>query len=409
MEITSHNNSWKKPFFLFWISQAFSLFGSTLVQFALVWWLTRTTGSASILATATAIAIIPEIVVSPFAGAIIDRSNRKKVMMLADAVIAIATVLLALMFYFDLVQIWHIYVLMFIRAVGGAFHFPAEQASISLMVPGEHLARIAGLNQALRGGVNIIAPPLGALLLELLDVQGTLAVDFITAFIAVGLLFFIHIPQPVVSEEQNLLTIKTLAADMLSGLRYILNWKGLVALIAIAMGFKIALSPAFSLLPLLVSKHFNGSAAQYALMESISGIAVVAGGLLLGIWGGFKKKIWTTWLALVLMGACFIWISTLQPAQFPVFLGAIFVLSFMFPLIDGPFLAILQANVTHDYQGRVLTMTSSLLWITTPIGLAIAGPLADRFGLQVWYLLSGITCLLGMLVGLLLPQVRNIE
>jgi len=409
MEITSHNNSWKKKFFLFWISQAFSLFGSTLVQFALVWWLTRTTGSASILATATAIAIIPEIVVSPFAGAIIDRSNRKKVMMLADAVIAIATVLLALMFYFDLVQIWHIYVLMFIRAVGGAFHFPAEQASISLMVPGEQLARIAGLNQALRGGVNIIAPPLGALLLELLDVQGTLAVDFITAFIAVGLLFFIHIPQPEVSEEQKSLTIKTLAADMLSGLRYILNWKGLVALIAIAMGFKIALSPAFSLLPLLVSKHFNGSAAQYALMESISGIAVVAGGLLLGVWGGFKKKIWTTWLALVLMGACFIWISVLKPTQFPVFLGAIFILSFMLPLIDGPFLAILQANVTHDYQGRVLTMTSSLLWITTPIGLAIAGPLADRFGLQVWYLLSGITCLLGMLFGLLLPQVRNIE
>jgi len=409
METDTCSNSWKKPFFVFWVSQAFSLFGSSLVQFALVWWLTKTTGSASILATATTIAIIPEIVVSPFAGAVIDRANRKKVMMLADSVIAVATIILAAMFYLGVVQIWHVYLLMFVRSVGGAFHFPAEQASISLMVPGEHLARIAGLNQALRGGVNIIAPPLGALMLELLDVQGALSIDFIPAFIAVALLFFIRIPQPKLPADRPAFTIKTLTTDMLSGLRYILNWKGLVALIAIAMGFKIALSPAFSLLPLLVNKHFNGDAAQYALVESISGIAVVLGGVLLGIWGGFKKKIWTTWFSLGAMGGCFIWISTLQPGQFSIFLPAIFILSFMLPLIDGPFLAILQANVTPDYQGRVLTMTTSLLGITTPIGLAIAGPISDRYGLQIWYLLSGVMCLLGMMIGLLLPQVRNIE
>ncbi len=105
METDTRSNSWKKPFFVFWVSQAFSLFGSSLVQFALVWWLTKTTGSASILATATTIAIIPEIVVSPFAGAVIDRANRKKVMMLADSVIAVATIILAAMFYLGVVQI----------------------------------------------------------------------------------------------------------------------------------------------------------------------------------------------------------------------------------------------------------------------------------------------------------------
>ncbi len=409
MPAISPSNNWKKPFFIFWISQAFSLFGSTLVQFALVWWLTKTTGSASILATATAIAIIPEIIVSPFAGAIIDRTNRKRVMMLADSIIAIATIILAVIFYLGAVEIWQIYVLMFIRAVGGAFHFPAEQASIPLMVPNEHLSRIAGLNQALRGGVNIIAPPLGALFLDLLDVQGTLSIDFITAFIAVFFLFIIRIPQPEQSSSNIAFTLKDLLRDMKLGLQYILNWKGLVALIAIAMGFKIALSPAFSLLPLLVNKHFNGDAAQYALVESISGIGVVVGGLLLGVWGGFKKRIWTTWFALLSMGVCFIWISRLKTDQYSIFLPAIFILSFMAPLIDGPFLAILQANVTPEYQGRVLTMTTSLLWLTTPIGLAIAGPVSDRFGLQIWYAISGVLCLLGMLIGLLLPQVREIE
>jgi DHA3 family macrolide efflux protein-like MFS transporter len=172
MQTNNQNRSWVKPFFIFWISQAFSLFGSTLVQFAIVWWLTKTTGSASILAAASAIAIIPEIVVSPFAGVIVDRSNRKIIMMLADSIIAVVTILLAVLFYFGVVQIWQIYVVMFIRAVGESFHYPAEQASVALMVPSDSLSRIAGLNQALRGGVNIIAPPLGALLLEVLNVQG---------------------------------------------------------------------------------------------------------------------------------------------------------------------------------------------------------------------------------------------
>jgi DHA3 family macrolide efflux protein-like MFS transporter len=217
MAADNHLNSWKKPFFAFWISQAFSLFGSTLVQFALVWWLTKSTGSASILATASAIAILPEIIVSPFAGAIVDRTNRKTVMMVSDSLIAVATIILAVMFYFGIVQIWHIYMLMFIRAVGGAFHFPAEQASVSLMVPGEQLSRIAGMNQALRGSVNIVAPPLGALLLEWLDVQGTLSVDFITAFFAVAILFFIRIPQPENASENTSMTFKSLLADMFGG------------------------------------------------------------------------------------------------------------------------------------------------------------------------------------------------
>ncbi|MDK2981938.1 MAG: transporter, family, macrolide efflux protein [Chloroflexota bacterium] len=409
MENNTLANRWKKPFFTFWVSQAFSLFGSSLVQFALVWWLTRTTGSASVLATASAMAVLPEILVSPFAGAIIDRSNRKRVMILADGMIALATVILAVVFFFGAVQIWQVYLLMLVRSIGGAFHYPAEQASISLMVPEKHLSRIAGLNQALYGGINIIAPPAGALLLELLDVQGTLAVDVITAFIAISILLFIHIPQPAAKDEKEPISFSSLFADLKGGLRYILDWKGLVALIGIAMAFKLALSPAFSLLPLLVSKHFNGDAAQYALVESISGIGVVAGGLILGVWGGFKKRIWTMWASLLSIGLSLLWVSTMRPDQFSLFLPAMFLFGFMVPFIDGPFIAIIQANVNPDYQGRVLTMTTSLLWLTTPIGLGIAGPVADTFGIPVWYALAGGLCLVGMLVGSLLPQVRNIE
>ncbi len=405
----TNTTSWKKTFSLFWISQGFSVFGSVLVQFALVWWLTKTTGSASILATATAFAIIPEIIINPIAGAIVDRSNRKKIMILADSAIAIATILMALLFYFGIVEIWHVYVLMTLRAIGGAFHYPAQQASITMMVPEEHLARIAGLNEAMRGGINIIAPPLGALFLEILDIQGTLSIDFLTAAIAVGLLFFIHIPQPEKSKESSSFHFSSLLSDMKDGMAYLLRWKSLVILIILALVFKLALSPAFSLYSLLVNKHFGGDAAQYALVESISGIGIVLGGLFLGVWGGFKKKIWTLWSAVGGMGLCLIWISQLASTQFFVFNIATFVLSFVLPMIDGPFMAILQSNISPEYQGRVFSLTSSLLWLTTPIGLAVAGPVSDRYGITFWFFLAGILTLVSTSIGLFLPQVRNIE
>ena len=148
---------WKLPFFTIWTGQAFSLIGSNLVQFALVWWLTETTGSATILAVASIMAVLPQVFLGPIAGALVDRWNRRLVMIVADSVIALAVVVLAVLYALDAVQTWHIYVLMFIRAAGGAFHWPAMRASTSLMVPQKHLSRIAGLNQALFGVANIVS------------------------------------------------------------------------------------------------------------------------------------------------------------------------------------------------------------------------------------------------------------
>ena len=156
--------NWKKNFLVVWIGQAFSLLGSSLVSFALVWWMTTTTGSAVILTTAMLVSLLPEVFLSPFAGALVDRLNRKKVMIIADTCIAVATLVMGLLFWLDVVQLWHIYVLLFFRSLGGAFQWPAMSASISLMVPEKELGRIAGLNQAVRGVLNIIGPPLGALL-----------------------------------------------------------------------------------------------------------------------------------------------------------------------------------------------------------------------------------------------------
>ena len=187
---------WKARFRTIWGGQAISIIGSQLVQFALIWYLTVQTGSATVLATASFISLLPNVILGPFVGTLVDRWNRRAIMLRADSIITLATMVLAVLFMGDAVAIWHIYIVMFIRALAGSFHTNAMTASISLMVPKEHLTRIQGMNQMLNGGLNIVAAPLGAFLIGILPMQGILAIDVATALFAIVPLLMIQIPQP---------------------------------------------------------------------------------------------------------------------------------------------------------------------------------------------------------------------
>jgi MFS family permease len=285
---SQHESKWQVRFFTLWIGQAISLLGSMLVGFALVWWLTESTGSATVLATATLVCILPGILVGPFAGALVDRWNRRAVMIVADSIVALATVALAYLFFSGAVRTWHVYAIMFIRATAGGFHWPAMQASTSLMVPEKHLARVAGLNQTLHGAMNIVSPPLGALLLDGLPIQGILAIDVVTAAVAITILFFVHIPQPQSRPAAAGAAGRkfSLWADVRAGLRYVWGWPGLLAVLVMATVINFLFNPAFSLMPLLVTKHFGGQAIHLGWLQSAWGIGVVLGGLTLGVWDG---------------------------------------------------------------------------------------------------------------------------
>ena len=399
--------AWKLSFFTIWTGQAFSLVGSRVVQFALVWWLTQLTGSATVLATASMVAIIPEIFLSPIAGAYVDRWNRRIVMIVADGMIALALLWLVYLFWVDAVQVWHVYVVMAVRAVGGSFHWPAMQASTSLMVPDRHLTRVAGLNQTLNGALNIIAPPLGALLMGVMPLHGIMLIDVGTAGLAITSLLFVHVPQP--KRDDMGMEKPSIWADVREGLRYIRSWPGLVALIGVAMIIKIALTPAFSLLPLLVSQHFHGGAAQLSLLEAVAGVGIVVGGLALSAWGGFRRKIYTTILGTVILGLGFVALGLTPGGLFWMALVSIFVVGLMIPLIDGPIMAILQGTVAPEIQGRVFTMMGSLIWITSPFSLAVAGPVSDWLGLQVWYVVAGVLCGVTGVALFFVPAMVNIE
>jgi len=399
------------PFLAIWIGQATSLLGSMLVQFALVWWLNESTDSATVLATATLMAILPGVFLTPFAGGLVDRWDRRLVMIGADVLIALAIVGLACLSAVGVMRVWHVYAIMFIRAAVGGFHWPAMQASTSLMVPEEHLPRVAGLNQALHGGMNILAPPLGALLLSVLPLPGIMAIDVGTAALAIVPLFFVHIPQPQrrATEHAAQGRGRTLWGDVKEGLRYVWGWPGLRAVVIIATAINFLFNPAFALMPRLVTHHFRGGAIHLGSLEAAWGVGVVLGGLGLGVWGGFRRRIMTSLMGLMGMGVAVLIFGMVPATVFWLALGSMFVAGLMNPIANGPLMAVVQARVAPDMQGRVFTVIQSAATAVSPLSLVIAGPLADLLDVRLWYVAAGTICALAGVSGLFVPAVVHLE
>jgi DHA3 family macrolide efflux protein-like MFS transporter len=234
-----------------------------LVRFALIWWLTERTGSATTLAVAALSSRLPTIALGPFGGALIDRWNRHWVMAIADTLIALFTGLLACLYWLGIVQVWHVYIILFLRALGDTFQSPAMRASTPLMVPKEQLTRLAGMNQALEGVVRILAPPLGALLLAIWPMQSLLWLDLVTAALAVVPLLFIHIPQPEGAFRGEKGGGAHLLREVSDGFRYVWRWQGLFLLVATSGLLRLFVALASALLSLLVTDHFGGDALQF--------------------------------------------------------------------------------------------------------------------------------------------------
>jgi DHA3 family macrolide efflux protein-like MFS transporter len=401
--------NWARHFFTIWTGQAFSLFGSALVQFALIWWLTQKSGSATVLAIATLVGMLPQIVIGPFAGALVDRWNRRIIMIAADTTIALVSLLLAYLFITGTVQIWHIYVVMAIRALGGAFHYPAMAASTPLMVPDEQLTRVNGLNQALQGINSLAAPPVGALLLGVLPTQGVLLIDVGTALLAVLPLLFLSVPQPTRHTETHLGAKPSLWNDVRNGLAYIRTIPGFTAIISMALFLNFLLVPTTALIPLLVTKHFGKGVIELGLLESAMGVGIIAGGILLSIWGGFKKKIATSLTGIVGLGIGVMLVG-LAPAN--LFLLAIIgniILGLMLPIANGPIGALMQSIIRPDMQGRVMSFVNSGATAISPLGLLLAGPFSDWLGIRVWFWAGGILCVLIAIAAFFRPIIMNVE
>ena len=403
------SNQWMKKFIPIWTAQLFSLLGSGLVQFALVWYLTEKTGSATVLTTATIMAIIPEIVLSPIAGALVDRWNRRIVMIVSDGATAFFTLALAVLFALDKVQTWEIFVVIFLRACGGIFQWPAMSSSTALMVPEEHLSRVAGINQAIRGSLNIVAPPLGALLMSLLPFYQVISVDIVTALIAITPLFFIKIPQPVRNVEDKQVNLKGVFGDVVEGFKFMKAWPGLLILTAGAAFCNFVLAPCDTLLPLMVTRYFGKGVWELSMLQSALGIGIIIGGLVLGVWGGFKNRVVTSMLGVMGIGVGVFLVGIAPSTLFWMAVVGFAVCGFMNPIANGPQMAILQSRVPPEMQGRVMSFVTSFCMAMMPLGLLIATPIVEKVSISAWFWVSGLLTIMMGVVGLLLPQVVGLE
>ncbi|MDT8307642.1 MAG: MFS transporter [Anaerolineae bacterium] len=377
-----------QAFLIIWAGQAVSLFGSRLAQFALIWWLTKTTESPTILALATMVGLLPQVLLGPIVGVLVDRWSRRAIMLVADSTVALATLVLGILFWRDLASVPAVLAILFVRALGDTFHWPAMYASTSLMVPKQHLTRIQGLNQTLNGSLRIIAAPMGALLLELIGITGIIIVDVATAIFAIDPLLVIAIPQP--ERAPSARGLASVWHELREGLHYVRTREALLLLMGTALLANLVLTPAMSLVPILVTSHFRGEALQFAWLQAAMGVGTVTGGLLLSVWGGFQRRVYTTLMGVMGMGLGVTLAGLAPSGLLPVAIVALFLVGTMLPLADGPLHAILQASVAPEMQGRVFMLLGSLASLIAPLGLLVAGPLAELFGVRFWFLTGGI-------------------
>jgi len=397
---------WTRKFFTIWTGQAFSLVGSNLVQFALIWWLTIETGSAIVLTLAMVMGVLPQVFLTPLAGAYVDRWNRKRTMIAADGLTALVTLFLMVSFALGTVDIVQIMLVLLLRSFFSGFHWPAMQASTTLMVPDAHLARISGLNEAIRGLASIAAPPLGAVLMALLPMYMVLSVDLITAAIAILALVAVAIPEVRRSEGR---IAKSVIADLKDAFHYIRSWKGALWMTIIFMLINFLINPAFALLPLLTLEHFGGGAMEYAALESLAGAGMITGGLALGVWGGTSRKIVTCMAATGMCGLGVGLIGLLPPSGYICAAFGSLLIGLSLPIINGTIVAIMQRGVRADYQGRVLAILGSGVAAMTPVGLVLAGPISELIGIQAWFLLGGSAMVFTALGSMFMPAIMRME
>jgi DHA3 family macrolide efflux protein-like MFS transporter len=399
------NEKWAPRFFTLWTGQAISLLGSQLVQFAIIWYLTQQTNSATTLAIASLMGLLPQVILSPFIGTWVDRGNRRLILIFADTTVAIATLVLAILFWLDLTQIWHIYAMLFLRAVAGGFHQSAFGASVVLLVPKDQLSRVQGFNQALYGGLNIVSAPLGAFLYGVLPMQGILSIDVVTALIAIMIVVFTQIPQP----QRDAAAQGTFFQDFAAGFRYIVTWRGLSIVLCMVMVINFFYTAAESLTPILISKHFQGSVQNLGIWQAMFAIGTILGGILLGTWGGFKKRVVTAQLGLIVLGLSTLLIGFMPPSFLLFALVINTVGGLVLPIVNGSYGAILQSVIAPEMQGRVFAFIMSAATLVSPLGLMIAGPISDLFGVPLWFRIAGATCILMGLAGFFIHEVMQME
>lgn len=422
-----------RAFTVFWVSQLFSILATQMSNFALTIWVYERTGQATALALVQVFFMVPFLLVSPLAGVMVDRYNRKAMMMLSDLGGGAGTIAILVLHALGALDVWHLYLTAIIFGLTNAFQWPAQSAAISVMVDKGQLGRVNGMMSLLEMGPSVVAPLLAGALLPLMGLVGILWIDVITFTLAVSALLFIRIPQPPASAEGR----QAQGAwwqEALFGFRYLFSRPSLLGLQMVFFFGNLFSGIGFTVLAPMILARTGNDSSVYGLVQSVGAVGGIVGGVAMSAWGGFKRRvhgvllgwIWTGLFGTILLGVgreAWVWALAM-------FLGALVI-----PLLNGSNQAIYQAKVPPDIQGRVFTARRLIAWLTNPITPLIAGPLADWVlepamrdpnsalaqvfagwvgvgpgaGMALMFIFTGVACALVGLAGYLVPVIRNAE
>ena len=386
--------SWKKTVALFLVGQMISLFGSSLVQYALMWNVTLKTQSGSMMTIAILCGFLPMFFLTPFAAVWADRYPRKRLIILADGMIALATALLAVLVLFGHNELWFIFVFMAVRALGSAVHGPAISAVLPQIVPQENLTQVSGINGSVQSAVTLVSPMVSAALLSFSSLPVVLMIDVITAAIAIAvLLLFIPIPT---HEKAQARQAGGYFADMKAGFAYIGGHRYLMLFFLMSFGFMVMAAPVAFLTPLQVTRSFGADYWRLTSIEVAFSAGMMVGGGLIAAWGGFRNRMHTMVLANLIIGLCTVALGVVP--NFWVYLGFMVVTGLSMPIFNTPSAVLIQQRVEGDYLGRVFGVMTMIGSVGMPVGMLVFGPLADVVPIE--WLLRGTGAAI-MAIGLL--------
>lgn len=396
-------NNWKRTFYIIWTGQLFSTLSSSIVGYAVVFWLSIKTGSAEVLAYAMIAALMPYIVLGMFAGVFVDRWDRKRTMIFADSFIAFCTAILCLMFYLGKVEIWQVYILLSLRSAGSAFHMPAMQASIPLLAPESQLMRVAGINQMIASVSNIAGPALAALFITVMDMTYVLMFDIAGAAIACTSLLFVTIPNP---EKKDTGKERNIPREIKEGMGAIFSVKGLPWLFSFDVIITSAIIPIAALFPLMTLKYFMGNTFQMSIIEMSWGVGALIGGALLGTQQMKKaNKIKLIVVTAIVTGLTFVFSGILPPSGFVFFAIFTGIGGVVGAIFSGAFTVVLQTKIEPAALGRVFSIYDSLTLLPAMPGLLATGYIAEVIGLANAFIIAGVAVLLLGIVLYMIPSV----
>lgn len=427
---TSSKLSEMRSFLVIWSGQLVSTIGSGLTGFALGVWIYQETRSTTLFAISLLAYALPNLLVAPFAGALVDRWDRRKAMIFSDSGAGLCTLIIAVLLITGRLELWNTYLLIAASAAFSTFQWPAYSAATSLLVPKEQLGRAGGMVQIGEAVSQLIAPAVAGVLMVTVGLQGVLLVDFVTFMFAVFTLLLVAIPRPPASQSAGA-EKSSLLQEATFGWRYITARAGLFGLLMVFAAsnfFSSFLSP---LIAPLILEMTTPDVLGY--MWSVVGVGMLLGTLVMSVWGGPKRRIHGV-LGFLMLAGVFTALLGLTP-YLAVMAVAGFGAMFMHPIINGSSQAIWQSKVAFDIQGRVFAIRRMIAWSTMPIAYILAGPLADRVfkpllveggpladtvigqvigvgssrGIGLFFVIIGVLTILVPLIGYMNNHVRNLE